>query len=78
MSVGSLTHFIRAVLAAAIVGGHALVAIGVVDRREHNDKVFEQGMIPLQRQLAREHKQRFLAADFAGMDVAEGEDNRLT
>ena len=59
------------------VTASCIVAISVVDRREDDDKVFEQGVIPLKRQFTREHEQRFLAADFAGMDVAEPKDDRF-
>ena len=60
----------RAVLQRTLAESDALVAVGVVDRRdEQHERVEPGGMLPVD-DLAQQDLQRFLALDFAGVDVA--------
>jgi hypothetical protein len=82
LGVGALAHALgRADLPRAVVLGDALVAVGVVDRREDEHGAGEQGAVlgGLRRRqdVARQHGQGLLAADLAGVDVAEGEEDHL-
>ena len=65
------------VLAAAVVGGEALVAVGVVDRRDEQDHRLQPvGMLALG-QFAQQDLRRLLALDLAGVDVGLDVDAQL-
>ena len=76
--VGALAHsFLRPDLPRAVPLGHALVAVGVIDRSQRDHQVLEQRMMGRCQDLSGQHRQRFLAADFAGVDIADGQGNQL-
>src|SRR5690606_23966676 len=65
------------VLAGPVVGGHALVSVGIEERNDGDvERAEELGTLALGK-LAREDEERLLSAGLAGMDAAEEEDGRL-
>ena len=74
----ALAHsFVRPDLPRAVLLGHALVAVGVIDWSQHDHQVLEQPMMGRCQDLSGQDRQRLLAADFAGVDIADGQGNQL-
>ena len=74
----ALAHsFLRPDLPRAVLLGHALVAVGVIDRSQREHHVLEQRMMGRCQDLSGQDWQRLLAADFAGVNIADGQGNQL-
>ena len=67
----------RAVLRAAVVEREALVAVGVVDRRDQEDHRLQPVVVPARGEVAQQHLRAFLALHFAAVDVALDVDAQL-
>ncbi len=66
-----------AVLRAAVVEREALVAVGVVDRRDQEDHRLQPVVVPARGEVAQQHLRAFLALHFAAVDVALDVDAQL-